>query len=96
MIQSILQAHLEKTRLEGSLDDVGLLAEIVNVIRPDSLNKLEDATHAVQALCFSLNENEAYVEYVRRSILTLLKTRRPVSIFTDSGIQPSSGFFSEN
>ena len=95
MIQSILQAHLEKTRLEGSLDDVGLLAEIVNVIRPDSLNKLEDATHAVQALCFSLNENKAYVEYVRTSILTLLKTHRPVSIFTDSGIQPSSGFFSE-
>lgn len=95
MIQSILQSHLEKTRLEGSIDNVGLLAEIVDALRPDNLNKLEGATHAVQALCFSLNESKAYVESVRTSILTLVKMHRSVSIFTDSGIQPSSGFFSE-
>jgi site-specific recombinase len=95
MIQSILQAHLEKARLEGSEDNVVLLAEIVDAIRPDNLNRLEDATHALQAFCFSLNDNKAYVEYVRTSILTLIKSHRPVSIFTDSGIQPSSGFFSE-
>ena len=95
MIQSILQTYLEKDRLEGNIDDVDLLAELVDAIRPDSLNKLEDATHAVQALCFSLNENKAYAEYVRTSILTLIVAHRPVSIFTDSGIQPSSGFFSE-
>ena len=95
MIQSILQAHLETTRLEGREDNVGLLADLIDAIRPDNSNNLEDATHAVQALCFSLNENKAYVDYVRNSILTLVITHRPVSIFTDSGIQPSSGFFSE-
>ena len=95
MIQSILQSHLEKTRLNGSIDDVGLLAEIVDAIRPDKLSKLEDATHAVQALCFSLNENKTYAEYVRNGILALIITHRPISIFADSGIQPSSGFFSE-
>ena len=95
IIQATLQAHLVKIRLEGKLDSIQLLAEIVDAVRPRGLYKVKNATRSLQALCDILKENEIYAGYLHDAILSLVRYYRPVSIFADSGIQPNSGFFSE-
>ncbi len=81
-------------------DAIKLGAELVEKIRPpgnarNTAAKSSYAIHAVQALCHLLNRNEQYVTLVRNALLHLLGRRKPVSLYVDSGIQPSSGFFSE-
>ena len=94
-LQSILQAYLEKIRLYGKIDSVQLLVDIVDALRPHGLSKVGDATRAIQALTTMLSMNKAYANYLHDAILNLIQAYRPVSIFADSGIQPSSGFFTE-
>lgn len=95
IIQNTLQAHLVKIRLEGKLDPIQLLAEIVDAVRPSGLSKVKNATRSLKALCDILRENEIYAHYLHDAVLNLIQAYRPISIFADSGIQPSSGFFSE-
>ena len=94
MMQSILQKYYEKSPAEDD-DAINLLSELIAKIRPPKVHKTEHAVNAIQALCYVLNANQHYVDYLRDVLLTLLTERKPVSIFADSGIQPSTGFFSE-
>ena len=95
MIQSILYKHFEHYLSDKNGDPVRLLATLIEQIRPNQPRQIETATHAVQALCFVLIDNPACADFLRDTILGLLKERKPISIFVDSGIQPNSGFFSE-
>jgi site-specific recombinase len=72
-----------------------LLAEIVSEIRPPRFTSVDHATHALQALCYVLNNDPAKAALLRNAILTLLAEHKPVSLLVDSGIQPSTGFFTE-
>ncbi len=94
MMQLILQKHYEKSSVHDD-DAVYLLTELIAQIRPPKALKIEYAINAVQALCFVLNTNSHYADYLRDVLLTLLTARKPVSIYADSGIQPNTGFFSE-
>ncbi|HEY8119041.1 MAG TPA: site-specific recombinase [Methylophilaceae bacterium] len=73
----------------------GLIAELVAQCRPPKPHQAEHAANAIQALCHVLNSNPQLTELLRDSILSLLGKKKPVSLYVDSGIQPSSGFFSE-
>lgn len=88
-----------ETVLDRYIDDSGrearFLAELVDEIRPPRLSGVDHATHALQALCYVLNNEPAKAAALRNAILTLLAAHKPVSLFVESGIQPSSGFFSE-
>ncbi|WP_052185230.1 site-specific recombinase [Methylotenera versatilis] len=95
IIQKTLQTHLVKIRLEGKLDPIQLLAEIVAAVRPSGLHKIKNAMHSLQELCDILRDNKAYADCLQYAVLKLIQVYRPISIFADSGIQPSSGFFSE-
>ncbi|MES2580724.1 MAG: site-specific recombinase [Pseudomonadota bacterium] len=95
IIQTALQAHLVKIRLEGKLDPIQLIAEIVAAVRPSGLHKVKNATLSLQVLCDILRGNKAYADCLHYAVLKLIQVYRPISIFADSGIQPSSGFFSE-
>lgn len=94
MMQSILQKYYEQSSAQ---DDhaIYLLSELIAQIRPLKVHKIEYAINALQSLCFVLNTNPSYADYLRDVLLTLLTAHKPVSIFADSGIQPSTGFFSE-
>lgn len=94
MMQSILQKYYEKSPTQDD-DAINLLSELIGQIRPPKVNKIEYSVNAIQSLCFVLNANQYYADYLRDILLTLLTERKPVSIFADSGIQPSTGFFSE-
>lgn len=95
IIQTTLQAHLVKIRLEGKLDPIQLLAEVVDALRPSGLHKVKNATQNLQILVDILKDNKAYADCLHYAVLKLIQVYRPISIFADSGIQPSSGFFSE-
>ncbi|CAG0953742.1 hypothetical protein MTYP_00339 [Methylophilaceae bacterium] len=71
------------------------LADLIAEIRPPRISQADHATHAVQALCYVLNSDPAKVRVLRDAILRLLARHKPVSLFVDSGIQPSTGFFTE-
>ena len=94
MMQSILQKYYEKSPA-GKDDPIHLLSELIAQTRPAKVHQAEHASNAIQALCYVLKTNELYACFLRDVLLTLLTARKPVSIFADSGIQPSTGFFSE-
>ena len=85
----------EKLQAESTTEAINLLVELIALIRPKRASNTVDAVNAVQALCFTLNQHPQYAHFLRDIILKLIKQHRSVSIFVDSGIQPSSGFFSE-
>lgn len=76
-------------------DPAQLLAELVNEIRPPKAHQAQSAAHAIQALCYILNNDIGKARLLRDAILHLLGERKPVSLLVDSGIQPNSGFFTE-
>lgn len=89
-IENVLQKYaLEKDR------EPQFLADLIAEIRPPGISLVDHATHALQALCYVLNNEPAKAELLRNAILKLLVEHKPVSLFVDSGIQPSTGFFSE-
>lgn len=90
MIENLLRLYKER----GG-DPAILLAELIKQLRPASASHPEHALHALQALCHVLQNQPQLAPPLRDAILTLLAERKPVSLYVDSGIQPSSGFFSE-
>jgi site-specific recombinase len=76
-----------------------LLTRLVAQIRPAAKQNIEVqhlyATHAIQALCHVLETQPNYATILRTAILDLLGKHKPVSLLVDSGIHPSSGFFTE-
>lgn len=89
-IENILQRYAGQEGREPQM-----LAELVAEIRPPRFSHTDHATHALQALCYVLKADPAKARLLREAIVTLLTEHKPVSLFVDSGIQPSSGFFSE-
>ncbi len=72
-----------------------LLAKIVDQIRPEKPGQVNQAALAIRALCHILDHHPEYAALLRDSVLRLLAERKPTSLYADSGIQPSSGFFTE-
>ncbi|MBC7786901.1 MAG: site-specific recombinase [Methylophilaceae bacterium] len=94
MMQSILEKYYGKS--PAHMDDtIHFLSELVTQIRPTKPHNIEYSINAIQSLCYVLNSQQQYADYLRDVLLTLITTRKPVSIFADSGIQPGTGFFSE-
>jgi len=94
MFQAILQqAILTKPQEASGL--VKLFQQLIQEIRPDRPENITEATHAIQSLCFVLHQHPEYASFLRDATLTLLKDKSSISLFSDAGIQPNQGFFSE-
>ena len=79
----------------GSHNAARLVADLVAQIRPRQSGDADHAAHAVQGLCYILDNDPKKAGLLRDAILSLLVGRKPISLYIDSGIQPSSGFFTE-
>lgn len=76
-------------------DYVSFFKQLIQAIRPKRANDITEATHAIQSLCFMLTTHPEYAHFLRDAILTLLNEKNSISLFSDTGIQPNQGFFSE-
>lgn len=100
MMEQILRRYAEKQgaeqqRAKQNGNPATLLADLVAQIRPPKASQAAYAVHAIQSLCHILNCDPGKVQLLRAAILNLLGEHKPVSLFVDSGVLPSSGFFTE-
>ncbi|MEO8417119.1 MAG: site-specific recombinase [Methylophilaceae bacterium] len=100
MMEQILRRYAEKQGAEQQHakqngNPATLLADLVTQIRPPKASQSGYAVHAIQTLCHILNCDPGKAQLLRAAILNLLGEHKPVSLFVDSGVLPSSGFFTE-
>lgn len=96
----IISAHGEidsaLKRFTGLQDDpVALLRGLMDAIRPPDGRDGEAAVMSWRAMNSAVAANDAYRQAVSAKILELFATRRLLSFFTEEGILPDTGFFSE-
>jgi site-specific recombinase len=76
-------------------DSLAAFIQLFDAIRP---SRRESPSHAVERYAFTvmrLEVDPVIAAAVREHVYTLLTTRRLIRFFTDSGILPGTGFFSE-
>ncbi|MDO8960495.1 MAG: preprotein translocase subunit TatB, partial [Methylophilus sp.] len=69
MFLPILKTYQTKQTLTQE-DTVAFLAALIDAIRPKDPSDIEEATHAIQALCFTLSQCEEYATLLRNAILS--------------------------
>ena len=92
--RSALQEVLERFA-RGGEDPVDLLVALFDAIRPARPGDAAAGEAEFTALTALLEERADYRDPVRTAVLTLLAERAPTRFFTDTGILPGSGFFTE-
>ncbi len=89
-MEALLQQHLQDNG-----DPAKLITELVGKIRPRKARDAGYAVHMIQALCHILGMRPEFRAGLRDALLELLGTRKPVSLYVESGVLPNTGFFSE-
>lgn len=91
----LMEKILSDYAQSGNHNATRLMADLVAQIRPRQSGDTDHAAHAVQGLCYILDNDPEKADLLREAILSLLVGRKPISLYIDSGIQPNSGFFTE-
>lgn len=89
-MEALLQQHLQ-----DSGDPARLITALATKIRPPKARDADHAAHMIQALCHILGTRLELRTTLRDALFELLGTRKPVSLYVESGVLPSTGFFSE-
>ena len=76
-------------------DSVAAFAQLFDMIRPGRGEDAAAAAGRYDAVLRRLEADPARAAQVRHHMLLLLRSRRLVSFFADSGILPATGFFTE-
>ncbi|MDY7548230.1 site-specific recombinase [Glaciimonas sp. CA11.2] len=76
-------------------DNVECLIALVKTLRPHLPENGSDAVTNVQTLIDTLQQNPRYSHALRHYLLRVYATRRQTSLYTDIGILPNAGFFTE-
>ena len=86
---------LERITAHPASNDMGALSELVALIRPSRPNQGTVATARLRTLIQLLNGNPRHAAALRHYLLHVLSQRRHTTLYTDTGILSSDGFFSE-
>ncbi len=89
-MEALLQRHLQ-----DDVDEITLIAGLVSKIRPRKSADASHAEHMIGALCHILGRRPELRAALRTALLKLLGAHKPVSLYVESGILPSTGFFTE-
>jgi Site-specific recombinase len=87
-MEALLQQHLQ-----DSGNPARLIAVLVTKIRPPKARDADHAALMIQALCHVLGRRPELRTALRDALFELLGTRKPVSLYVESGVLPSTGFF---
>jgi site-specific recombinase len=89
-MEALLQRHLQ-----DNVDEITLIAGLISKIRPPKSTQDVHAEHMIGALCHILGRRPEQRTALRAALLKLLGAHKPVSLYVESGILPSTGFFTE-
>ena len=92
--RSILAAVLRRMA-NGTEESLVLVRDLVMALRPRSRRDRQDALSNWRELLALLSGNASYRHALAATLFTLLAERDQRSFYTDSGLLPNSGFFSE-
>jgi site-specific recombinase len=76
-------------------DNIDHLAALIKTLRPGKPEQGEQAAENVRVLVQLLHGEPAQAGALRHYVLHLFSTRRQISLYTDTGILPNAGFFTE-
>jgi site-specific recombinase len=92
------QSAMERV-LDGFVDgvesDIALLNDLVSCMRPRRARDSESARHALRTLCLLIEHRRDYRVALRSALFRLLTERTQLTLYTDVGIFPNNGFFTE-
>ena len=86
---------LERITADPASNDMRALSELVALIRPPKPDQGAVATARLRTLIQLLNGNPVHAAALRHYLLHVLSQRRHTTLYTDTGILSSDGFFSE-
>ncbi|MGA8148604.1 MAG: site-specific recombinase [Gallionellaceae bacterium] len=89
-MEALLQQHLQ-----DSGDPATLIAALAAKIRPPKARDADHAAQMIQVLCHTLGRRLELRTALCDALFELLSTRKPVSLYVESGVLPNTGFFSE-
>jgi len=76
-------------------DNIDHLVALIKTLRPTKPELGQEAAENVRVLVQLLHGEPAQASALRHYILRLFSTRRQISLYTDTGILPNAGFFTE-
>jgi len=76
-------------------DNIDHLVALIKTLRPSRPELGQQAAENVRVLVQLLHGEPAQASALRHYILRLFSTRRQISLYTDTGILPNAGFFTE-
>ncbi|GJI98503.1 recombinase [Duganella caerulea] len=82
-------------RIDANSNDIGLMVELFDTLRPQRATDGARATANVRTLCQLLKGNPAHARALGRYARTLLSSRRHASLYTEIGVLSNDGFFTE-
>ncbi|PFH12136.1 site-specific recombinase [Collimonas sp. PA-H2] len=80
---------------DPNTDDIGHLAALIKTLRPRKPEQAAEAAENVRILVQLLHGEPDQASALRHYVLRLFSTRRQISLYTDTGILPNAGFFTE-
>ena len=93
-LKEFFELNFEENNLwEYKADEVDLLAELVDIIRPKKLNKVYSVD--ISELILLLRDNEHYCAGFSKYLKGILKQKKFSKILTDAGILTDADFFYE-
>jgi site-specific recombinase len=90
-----LGAVLARITASGTHDDGQMLAQLVDELRPDDADDTAQAVKNLQALQYLLGTREVDCRALAAYLTALLGTRAQIDLYTDFGILPGTGFYTE-
>ncbi|HQQ73754.1 MAG TPA: hypothetical protein PK031_01240 [Pseudomonadales bacterium] len=86
---------LQAIAADPDRDPLQLLTQLVAALRPQKRRPVEDALLRWQHMNALLLATPVYRHALRQMVVKLLASRHQISFYTESGLLPNSGFFSE-
>ncbi|NNM69876.1 MAG: site-specific recombinase [Gallionella sp.] len=86
---------LERIAADPDTCTIDNLADLVRRLRPAKPHHTDSATTNVRTLTQLLQGNHGHAVAMRRYLLRVLSARHQTSLYTDTGVLSSSGFFTE-
>lgn len=94
-VVATIRAALQKMATDAETDPLLLIKQLMKVVHPPRYRMARDAQLYWSYMLEILREDEALRKGVSNTILKLFVSRRQVSLYTDSGLLPDTGFFTE-